>query len=573
MMIKGLTLKGFRVPNGYVLRIKNDTEELVKMPGDNSGGRYSFQEVLEGRVAGWSLEQSENPVRPIKVSAEMKNIISSIEEGGGNVLFVGGAVRDSALGLEPKDIDVEVYGVPSDILIPILENFGKVDVVGASFGVIKLTTETQDYDFSLPRRENKSGEGHRGFIVEPDPSMTPQDAASRRDFSFNAMAMSPSGEVYDYFQGLSDLRDGVLRHASDKFAEDPLRVLRGFQFAGRFNMRIDPTTAKLANSLKREYKTIAKERVWGEWTKWAEKSQKPSAGLHLLRDTGWLEFYPEVQNLIGVQQAQEWHPEGDVWDHTLHVLDESVDIANRDGLTGEDRLVLIFSALAHDFGKPTSTVFEDGRWRSPGHAQSGMPLTVSFMNRIGAPIHITEQVKLLVGEHMAHLNQITPRSVKRLALRLHPTNVELLSKLIEADHSGRPPLAKGLPEEAKEMVMMARQLELGLGKPSPLIGGKHLMELAKAGQIPEEYGRGGPHFGKLLNLLFEAQLDGVFDSEDEGVSYVRRLLSPEYKQAVFYTGMLTEDQRQTLLHFIQENGMEMEQLWDKGEGFIRTLVE
>jgi tRNA nucleotidyltransferase (CCA-adding enzyme) len=573
MIPKNITLKGFRVPEGYILRISRDEQEVVKYPGDVSGSQYSFQAIVSGKVPGWTLEKVDNPVRPIKTSPEMTNILQDIEKTGGRALFVGGAVRDSALGLEPKDIDIEVYGIDSDSLVDLLGNYGKVDVVGASFGVIKLTTETGDYDFSLPRRESKQGQGHRGFMVETDHTMTPEESATRRDFTFNALAMSPTGEVFDYFRGLPDLKDGILRHTSEKFSEDPLRVLRGFQLAGRYNLRIDPKTAKLASDLKNEYQTIAKERVWGEWEKWAMKSKKPSAGLQLLVETGWIDFYPELKSLMGVPQSQQWHPEGDVWVHTLHVVDEAVAIADRDGLVGQERLTLVLAALCHDLGKAGTTVESEGMWRAPGHERASMEPTVELLLRLGAPVDIIEPVKLLVGNHMAHLNESTPRAVRRLALRLHPTNIETLVKVIEADHSGRPPLPKELPEEARNLLVMSKQLSLGQDKPTPLVRGQHLLGMANQGLIPASYKRGGTHFGHTINILFEAQLDGLFDNEYEGQLYLQRLLSPQYKSAVIFTDSLTISQQDRLLRYAREHGLDVEQIWDKGEEFLRSIIE
>lgn len=571
-----VTLKGFIVPAGHILRIeKDDGSDMVKHPGEQSGGQFKFTDVINGQVPGWSIEAVDGISQSSKldVNGEVYSIASEIREAGGNMMFVGGVVRDNQLGIDSKDVDIEVYNLPAENLTSILSQYGKVDAVGASFGIIKLTTENADYDFSLPRRENKQGEGHRGFQVEPDHTMTPKEAALRRDFTFNGLALTVEGQILDFFDGLKDLQERKLRHISGKFAEDPLRVLRGFQFAARFDMTMDDSTAELANSLKNEYSTLAKERVWGEWQKWAMKGARPSAGLDVLVQTGWIDFYPELKNLIGVQQEEKWHPEGDVWVHTKHVVDESVRIADRDGLQGEDRLVLIFAALCHDLGKPATTVNEDGAWRAPGHPQEGVQPTRDFLRKIGMPEGIIQKVWPLVSEHMAHLNDITPRAIRRLALRLDPSNIEMLTKVIEADHSGRPPLPKELPSKAKDMLRMAQQVRLGEGKPTPILGGKHLMELANLGAIPEEYKRGGPHFGQLLDTMFEAQLEGRFEDEASGVAYIERLFSAEYKNALLYTGTLEREAKNKLIEYAKSSGMEMEEVWAQGEDFIRKIVE
>lgn len=570
------SLKGFVVPSGYVLRISSEKGEVVKTPGEFSGGPYRFADVSTGLIPGWTLESSNLETEthePLQVDQEVYHIANDIRQLGGDMLFVGGAVRDRYMGSENKDVDIEVYNVPSEELQKILSNYGKVDVVGASFGVIKLTTQNGDYDFSLPRRENKEGEGHRGFVVEPDHTMSAEEATSRRDYTINGLSMTPEGKILDFFGGMKDLQQRRLRHISDKFSEDPLRVLRGMQFAARFDMTMDDATAKLANDIKHEYPTIAKERIFTEWQKWALKGKKPSAGLKVLRQTGWIDFYPEIKELIGVKQEEKWHPEGDVWEHTLHVVDEAAIIAERDGLQGEDRFVLLMAALCHDFGKPTTTIVENGEYHAPGHAQAGVDPTKSFLRSIGVQETVIAKVWPLVSEHMSHLNDITPRAVRRLSLRLHPANVEMLVRVIEADHSGRPPLEKGVPEKAKELLFMANQLSLSEERIKPVVLGRHLMRLAQEGYLPEEYKTGGLHYSEVLKTLFEAQMEGLFEDEAGGILYATRLFSAQYQNAVSYTSSLSTQDKNTLIAFAQANGMEMEQLWDKGEDFIRKIIE
>jgi tRNA nucleotidyltransferase (CCA-adding enzyme) len=570
------TLKGFIVPSGYTLRIASDDGESVKAPGEFSGGQYKFSDVSNGLIPGWTLESDgawNDAPEPLQVDQEVYQIANDIRQLGGDMLFVGGAVRDRYLGEENKDVDIEVYNLPSEQLQSVLSKYGKVDIVGASFGVIKLTTKAGDYDFSLPRRENKQGEGHRGFIVEPDHTMTAEEAVSRRDYTINGLSLTPEGNILDFFNGMVDLKERRLRHISDRFSEDPLRVLRGMQFAARFDMTMEDSTAKLANDIKKEYHTIAKERIFTEWQKWALKGVKPSAGLKVLRQTGWIDFYPELKSLIGVKQEEKWHPEGDVWEHTLHVVDEAAKIARRDGLEGEDRFVLLMAALCHDLGKPSTTIIENGEYHAPGHAQSGVQPTKDFLRSIGVSETVIAKVWPLVSEHMAHLNDITPRAVRRLTLRLHPANVDMLVRVIESDHSGRPPLEKGLPEKAKELRNMANQLQVSAQRIEPLVMGRHLMELAAEGYLPEEYKKGGPHYSELLKILFDAQLEGLFGDEASGLLYARRLFSAEYQNAVSYLNTLDRATKEKILGFINVNGMEIEQLLDKGEDYIRKIIE
>lgn len=577
------SLKGFIVPRGYSLRITQENGNVLeKREGENSGGVYSFQQIMEGANPSWELvevnPQAANyipsfPKQPLPVPQEVSRVANDIRVAGGDMVFVGGAVRDRYLGLDNKDIDIEVYNIPAEKLTEILSNYGKVDTVGASFGIIKLTTDGGDYDFSLPRRENKSGEGHRGFIVEPDHTMSIEEATSRRDFTINALSMTPEGDVFDFYDGMRDLKEKRLRHISDKFSEDPLRVLRGMQFAARFDMTMDPSTAKLANELKKEYHTIAKERIFGEWQKWALRGKKPSAGLRVLRQTGWVDFYPELKSLIGVMQEEKWHPEGDVWEHTLHVVDAAAEIAERDSLNNEDRMVLMMAALCHDFGKPSTTIIENGEYHAPGHDKAGVQPTKDFLRSIGVPESVIAKVWPLVAEHMSHLNDITPRSVRRLSLRLDPSNVEMLTRVIESDHSGRPPLEKALPQKAKDLLLMANQLQLSEQKIKPVILGRHLMQLANEGKLPERYKTGGPHYSDLLNTLFEVQLEGLYSNEEEGMLYAQRLFSAQYQGAVVYMSSLKKEQKEKVLHYAKVNGMDMEWILDAGEEFIRNIIE
>ncbi|MFL5805889.1 MAG: CCA tRNA nucleotidyltransferase [Roseiflexaceae bacterium] len=443
--------------------------------------------------------------------------MDAIQAAGGLPLLVGGAVRDILLGYAPKDLDIEVYQLDVERLAVALAPFGRIDAVGRSFGVLKLRTPAgQEFDFALPRRESKVGAGHRGFLAAPDPTMTPQEAAARRDFTINAMAITPAGQVLDFFGGQDDLRARILRHTTAAFAEDPLRVLRGMQFAARFDMRLAPATAVLCRQLLAEAPTLAIERVWAEWWKWAAQGVRLSAGLRVLEETGWINLYPELAALVGCEQDPVWHPEGSVFVHSLHVCDAAAAIAEREGLQGEQRAVLIFAALCHDLGKPATTSHDlDGHIRSPGHDQAGIAPTESLLRRIGCPHGIAAQVVPLVREHMVHIGMtLTDRSVRRLALRLAPATIEQWGRLVEADHSGRPPLPPGNP--GAEIVALAQRLGTAEGRPAPLLFGRHLID---AGLMQP-----GPALGALLRRAYQAQIDGVFATAEEGLAWAAREL-------------------------------------------------
>lgn len=441
----------------------------------------------------------------------------------GQPRLVGGGVRDWLLGIAPKDFDVEVRGVDFETLHRALAPFGSTDVVGRSFGVIKVRSRAsgEEYDFSLPRRESKTGAGHRGFAVAPDPTLSDAEAAARRDFTVNAIAIDPfSGELIDPQGGQRDLAARVLRHTSAAFVEDPLRVLRAFQLAARFDLTLAPETAALCRTIADTFPELPVERVWGEWEKWAAKAAKPARGLAVLADTGWLRHFPEVAALRGTQQEPEWHPEGDVFTHTQHCTDALVALPEWQTSGPERRRLIMFAVLAHDFGKPGTTAYAEKRgamrWVSPGHESAGGPLAKSFLRRIGAPLDYDTPVCALVVHHLAHHHgaaEFTDTAVRRLARKLAPATIDDLALVMRADANGRPPLKS--PEihvRIDELVAKAHALAIADAAPKPIVLGRHLIEL---GMKP------GPQFKPIIDAAFEAQLDGEFADESGGVAWVR----------------------------------------------------
>lgn len=438
----------------------------------------------------------------------LPSILESIQSAGGRHYRVGGCVRDQILGHSPKDVDIEVYGLPALALDDLLAKFGRVDQVGVSFGVFKLTTNDEDFDFSLPRRDSKAGAGHRGFQVEVDHTLSIAEASARRDYTINAISIGSDGQIIDPYNGQEDLRRRILRHTSPAFAEDPLRVLRGMQFAGRYGMTINRDTARLCRNLRPEYYTLAKERVWSEWHKWASKSAIPSKGLEFLYSSGWIYLYPELASLIGLPQEAEWHPEGSVWQHTKAVCDAAATIAQRDGLGTEDRATLLFGALCHDMGKATTTEVINGRITSHGHDRAGVPFALSFMESIGAPRRLTEEAAELTQYHMAHVSgNPSPRVARRLAANMKSATPGMLIRLIEADHSGRPPLPGGLPPSAQAL---GRLLDEIGAKAEPILMGRHLVGI---GMEP------GPQFGEILRKAFDAQIEGDITSLEQAIRF------------------------------------------------------
>ncbi len=456
--------------------------------------------------------------------ADLRTLLEAARRVG-RPRIVGGSVRDWLLGLEPKDFDVEVAGVDFETLHHALAPFGATDVVGRSFGVIKVRSAAgAEYDFSLPRRESKTGAGHRGFAVAADAGLSDAAAAARRDFTVNAIAYDPfSDALIDPHGGQADLRARVLRHTSAAFVEDPLRVLRAFQLAARFDFSLAPETAALGRSIVDAFAELPVERVWGEWDKWAVKSIRPSRGLAVLEETGWLRHFPEIAALRGTPQEPEWHPEGDVLTHTQLCLDALAALAEWQSSDSARRRMLTLAVLAHDFGKPSTTEHAERRgqlrWISPGHESAGGPITEGFLRRIGAPLELDAPVRALVVDHLAHHHgqaEFTDAGVRRLARRLAPATIDDLALVMLADHGGRPPLRS--PESLSRIDQLrtkARELALQSSAPRPLVLGRHLVALGRAP---------GPEFKAILDAAFEAQLDGAFTDETGGVLWLRNHL-------------------------------------------------
>ena len=442
----------------------------------------------------------------------------------GRPRLVGGGVRDGLLGLEPKDFDIEVAGIDFETLHRTLAPFGSTDVVGRSFGVIKVRSRNSgaEYDFSLPRRESKTGAGHRGFAIAPDPALSDADAAARRDFTLNAIAVDPfSGELIDPHGGQRDLQARVLRHTSAAFVEDPLRVLRAMQLAARFDFTLAPETAALCRSIADTFVELPVERVWGEWQKWAEKSAKPSRGLTVLEETGWLRHFPEIAALRGTPQEPEWHPEGDVFTHTQHCVDALAQLEEWKSADAGRRAVLMFAVLTHDVGKPGTTQRSEKRgamrWTSNGHEAAGAPLAIAFLRRIGAPLDLDAHIRELVAHHLAHHHghrgDFSDAQVRRLARKLAPATIDDLALVMIADALGRPPLHT--PETHALIAQLrskAHDLALTDSAPKPIVLGRHLIQLGL---------RPGPEFKPLLDAAFEAQLDGAFSDESGGLAWLR----------------------------------------------------
>ncbi|MBR3183323.1 MAG: HD domain-containing protein [Firmicutes bacterium] len=329
------------------------------------------------------------------MSEIVKKITEYVNEAGGRVFFVGGCVRDRLLGIENKDVDIEVHGISPEDLYSILEKVGEPLVYGRSFGVFALKGE--DIDIAMPRRERAVGKGHRDFVVDVDPFIGTREAARRRDFTINAlMENAMTGEIVDHFGGQEDLKAGIIRHIDPAtFVEDPLRVLRGAQFAARFGFGIAPDTVELCRGI--DLSTLSKERVEEELRKALLKADKPSIFFEAMREMDQLDhWFPELKELIGLEQDPVFHPEGDVWTHTMEVIDRAA--GYRDKVSEPFSFMLL--ALTHDLGKIVTTEEKNGRIHAYEHETKGLPLVESFLRRILNENDVIDYVLNMVPLHM-----------------------------------------------------------------------------------------------------------------------------------------------------------------------------
>ena len=447
--------------------------------------------------------------------APVRRVVELLRSAGGHPYMVGGCVRDALLGASVVDVDIEVYGLGTRAIEAALRKEFGIITVGAAFGVTKL----KDFpvDVSVPRRENRTGAKHTDFDVQADPTMTPKDAAERRDFTLNAIMWDPvTGEIIDPWGGVADLQAGVLRHVSAKFSEDPLRVLRAMQFAARFEFSVAPETVALCASLSQD--DLPPERLMEEWTKLVLRGRKPSMGLAFLKNCGWTKFYPGLHAVIGVPQDPEWHPEGDVWNHTLHCLDAYA--RERVGDRDED-LIVGFAVLLHDFGKATHTKVEphDGRIHSYGHEEASAPLAEKFLGQITRETKLLEAVLPLVRWHAQPHELFRAKAgdaaVRRLAAKV--VRIDRLIRVDIADRKGRPPLWPGeVSPQGVWLAERAQALKVADSAPKRIILGRHLIA---QGHEPAGW------FSSVLEEAFEAQLDGVFGDEASGLVWLKERMA------------------------------------------------
>jgi tRNA nucleotidyltransferase (CCA-adding enzyme) len=445
-----------------------------------------------------------------------RRIALAVREAGGRALIVGGWVRDRELGRTSKDIDIEVFGVESGALRELLKAFGSVNAVGESFTVFKVA----DVDVALPRRESKVGRGHKGFDVTGDPAMSPREAARRRDFTVNAISWDPlSGEFEDPFDGRGDIGRRVLRAVDERtFGEDSLRVLRAIQFAARFEFVLDPATEALCRRIPLD--DLPAERIWGEFEKLLLQAPRPSIGFELALRMGVIDaLFPEIKALVGCPQEPEWHPEGDVWVHTLMVIDQAR--TRIDDLDRPRQVAVMLGAVCHDLGKPPTTAFLDGRIRSIDHEQAGVAPATAVLDRLNVHtmdgFDVRREVLGITAHHLKpgmfgmSKTPVSDGAFRRLAQKV---DLELLARVAKSDCLGR---EGDFDCSSMDWFLdRARQLGVEHAAPKPIVLGRHLIELGV---------RPGPLMGEILRAVYERQLDGSVTTLEEGIAAAR-----EYNQ-------------------------------------------
>lgn len=437
-------------------------------------------------------------------------LAKKVQEAGGKTYFVGGCVRDRLLGRESKDLDLEVHGVSPRVLEGILDTLGERLEKGKSFGVYGL--RHCELDIALPRRERATGAGHRDFAVEVDPFLGERRAAARRDFTVNALMENVlTGEVLDFFGGREDLSRGILRQVTrESFVEDPLRVLRGAQLAARFSFTVAAETRALCRTMN--LGALAKERVWEELKKALLRAPQPARFFAELRQMDALSpWFAEVQDLIGVEQPPQYHPEGDVWNHTLGVLDAAAALRGQ----SEKPLELMLAALCHDFGKVTTTRRVEGRIRALGHEEAGLEPARRLLRRLCGENVRMQPVENLILLHMKPNVLAAQHAGLRATMKLFDRALlpEELLLLAKADRMGQ-----GMPGDYREteaflQARLAAYREL-LAKPQ--VTGR---DLAGLGLEP------GPDYGEALDFAHKLHLAGVLKEAalPQTAAYLRRL--------------------------------------------------
>lgn len=436
----------------------------------------------------------------------LEDILKDLQEIGATPIIVGGSVRDFFLNIPVKDYDIEIFGIDSlETIQKSLEKFASVKLVGKSFGVLTLRVNEYDFDFALPRIEKKIGNTHQDFEIITNANLSFKEAAIRRDFTINAIGYDfCTKDFLDPFDGINDLKNRVLKHIDDKtFIEDSLRVYRAVQFSARFDFSLDERTFELCKKIvqNNELDFLPKERIYEEFKKLFLKSSKPSIGFELLKNLGVLKYFPELKALISCVQDPIYHPEGDVWIHTMMCLDELSKILKEENIADEYRkLYLFYAILCHDFGKPFCTKEINGKITSHKHESLGIEPTISFLSKLTNEKKFIEIVSSLVKNHLIpfqlYLAESSLKAIKKLSLKV---NIEDLCLVCLADCLGRTiPDKEKCPKATSWVLNKAKELDIHNEPIKPIVQGRDLIEL---GFKPSD------KFKQILEFAFDLQID------------------------------------------------------------------
>jgi len=433
-------------------------------------------------------------------------IIPEVDSAGGRIFLVGGAVRDMILGKLIKDVDIEIHGLYPEQIETILSQYGQVNRVGKSFGVLRI--EGIDIDWSLPRLDSSG----RKPEVTIDPHLSLKQAFMRRDLTINAMGIDLlTYECIDFFGGIKDIQDRVLRVVDPVFfCQDPLRFYRVMQFIGRFEMEPDSLLTQICTTM--DISTVSIERIEKECEKLLLKSQRPSLAFRWLHKIGRLkEVIPEVALLDGVPQNSEWHPEGDVFEHSMQALDASAFLVYNDMQT---KLIMMYAALLHDIGKKETTKQIGGVWRSLRHEHVGALMVPAALRRITRKKDLISAVKCLVKYHMVPMQLVKSKAsksaYKRLACKVDLCGITLsmLADLCLADKQGRNGLSHiPLTSSFSDLDYFRNCIEklgIAVAAEKPVLQGSDLLK----------YVAPGPKIGKMLAYAYTIQLqEGIVDKD------------------------------------------------------------
>jgi tRNA nucleotidyltransferase (CCA-adding enzyme) len=458
----------------------------------------------------------------VKLPEVLEKIVMAIKEEGGEPYLVGGAVIDFIRGGVPKDYDIEVFHLSYDNLLACMSGFGEPDLIGNKFGILKLKVDELDIELSIPRRDSKAGLKHKDFDIELVPDLKLEEAAQRRDFTINSISITlPDGTIHDPFNGIQDLEDGILRHVSNEtFRDDPLRAFRGLQILARKLETTAPETIDFMKYMTSDCKNISEESILGELNKLLMMAPKPSIGLELMRESNLVDLFPELKALIGSEQNPKHHPEGDVWTHTMGVVDAAAQ--QKHNLPEEWQLPFMWGALLHDIGKP-ATLDED--LHNYGHDAIGSHIARKFMKKLKASKDLIEKVPIIVKSHMRAPNLTRQKSSMKAWRKLQnfcPLNICGYIALCDAYGCDAEDKRLGGERTLKRTLQVFQQLGKPAGKIEGILKGRHLIEL---GHLPST------KFGPMLERAYNYQIKtGCTDIEQLlKAAGAKKLLNREQK--------------------------------------------